>query len=158
MKSLLFFGVALGLSWVQAPAFGQSEDVICKANDYKDCTRVLKAKNKDTDFAVVYDRVCIENKGFKCVKITIRGEPNEELAYQKTQHPDAQLFLTKVGGEDKIYVLEQRKGYKPPVPKKVTQKKSTSKTTTTTSEKKSDTSSDVDVVDPLGPDVPLESE
>lgn len=154
MKSLLFLGAI-----VLASSFAHAEEELCKPADYKDCTRVLKAKNKDTDFTAVYDQICNANKAFKCIKITIRGEPNEELAYQKTQYPKSQLFLTKSGGEDKIYVFEPREGYKPPVAKKVVEKKTTSSKTT---QKKSTTTSapsiEPEIVDPEGPHVPLEGE
>lgn len=83
---------------------------ICKTGDLKDCARVLKEKEagEPAEFRAAYDEVCLENKSFKCVKTTIRGEPKEELAYQKTQYPHANLFLTKEGTEDKIYRLEKK--------------------------------------------------
>jgi hypothetical protein len=161
VKSLLFLAVVSASVFIQGNA--QAQDSICKAGDFRDCVRALKAKGKDTNFAQVYDQVCVENKGFKCIKITIRGEPNEELAYQKSQYPKAELFLTKVGGEDKIYVLEPRQGYKPTAAKKVTEKKSSAKksserSTEKMSESNSQPSQELEIADPEGPHVPLEGE
>jgi hypothetical protein len=95
------------LSLLASAGMAHAED-ICKTGDIRDCARVLKEKNESPDFKAAYDQVCMENKSFKCVKITIRGEPKEELAYQKTQYPKSYLFLTKDGTEDKIFRLEKK--------------------------------------------------
>jgi hypothetical protein len=81
---------------------------VCKKGDVKDCARVLKEKNDSSEFRGLYDQVCTDNKSFKCVKITVRGEPKEELKYQKTLNPKAYMFLTKDGGEDRIYTLDRK--------------------------------------------------
>lgn len=90
---------------IEAPAVGES---ICKKGDLKGCAKALKDKVGTPEFRASYDQVCLENKNFRCVKITIRGEPNEEMKYQMSQNPKAHLFPAKEGSEDKIYLLEAK--------------------------------------------------
>lgn len=100
-QTIVFLGLIL------VAAVSHAGDV-CKKGDLKDCVRALKEKSEAPDFRVLYDQVCADNKTFKCVKITIRSEPKEELEYQKTRFPKATLFLTKDLGEDKIFVLDKK--------------------------------------------------
>jgi hypothetical protein len=80
----------------------------CKKGDLKDCGKVLKAKEGADDFNSTYDAVCNENKTFKCLKRTVRGDIKEELKYMKEEFPKAQLFPTKESGEDKVFVLDKK--------------------------------------------------
>jgi len=80
----------------------------CKKGDLKDCGRVLKAKEAAEDFVATYDAICSENKTFKCLKRTVRGDVKEELNYMKDEFPKAQFFPAKDGGEEKIFVLDKK--------------------------------------------------
>lgn len=80
----------------------------CKTGDLKDCGKVLKAKEGAEDFVATYDAICGENKTFKCLKRTIRGDVKEELKFMKDEFPKAQLFPAKDGGEDKVFVLDKK--------------------------------------------------
>lgn len=80
----------------------------CKVADLKDCIKVLKAKEGSDEFAAAYDMVCSENKTFKCLKRTVRGDVKEELKYMKDEFPKATLFTSKEGGEVKVFVLEKK--------------------------------------------------
>jgi hypothetical protein len=80
----------------------------CKKADLKDCAKVLKAKEGAEDFNQTYDAVCSENKTFKCLKRTVRGDMKEELGYMKEEFPKANLFKTKENGEDKVFVLDKK--------------------------------------------------
>lgn len=80
----------------------------CKSGDLKDCARVLKSKIDSEDFIATYDNICAENKGFKCLKRTVRGDADEEIKYMAEEFPKAHIFRTKQGGEDKVFVLEKR--------------------------------------------------
>jgi len=100
MKTVLVSGVLL-LSF-----FAHAET--CKKGDLKDCAKVLKSKEGSDDFAQIYDNVCYENKTFKCLKITVRGDIKEEMKYQKDEHPKANMFSGKESGEDKIFILEKK--------------------------------------------------
>lgn len=81
---------------------------VCKKGDIKDCARVLKAKESSGDFVVSYDQVCSDNKTFKCLKRTVRGEVSEEMKYIKEEFPKAYFFTTKDNSEDKIFVLDKK--------------------------------------------------
>jgi hypothetical protein len=81
---------------------------ICKKGDVKDCAKVLKAKEGAEDFVQSYDSVCGENKTFKCLKRTVRGDVKEEIKYMKEEFPRAYLFSTKDGTEDKVFVLDKK--------------------------------------------------
>ena len=80
----------------------------CKTGDLKDCGKVLKAKEGSEEFNYTYDSICSENKTFKCLKRTVRGDVKEELKYMKEEFPKAQLFTTKESGEDKVFVLDKK--------------------------------------------------
>ncbi|WP_413289452.1 hypothetical protein [Bdellovibrio sp. HCB337] len=80
----------------------------CKVGDLKDCAKALKAKQGAEDFNSTYDKVCSENKTFKCLKRTVRGDLKEELGYMKDEFPKAHLFPTKENGEDKVFVLDKK--------------------------------------------------
>ena len=80
----------------------------CKPGDLKDCARVLKSKEGKEDFNVTYAQVCSENKTFKCLKRTVRGDMNEELKYMKDEFPKANFYKTKEKGEDKVFVLDKK--------------------------------------------------
>ena len=80
----------------------------CKKGDLKDCGKVLKAKEGAEDFVSTYDAICSENKTFKCLKRTVRGDIKEEIKYMKEEFPKAQFFQTKDGGEDKVFVLDKK--------------------------------------------------
>jgi len=80
----------------------------CKKGDLKDCAKVLKAKEGAEDFNASYDAVCSENKTFKCLKRTVRGDMKEELGFMKEEFPKASLFKTKENGEDKVFVLDKK--------------------------------------------------
>lgn len=80
----------------------------CKTGDLKDCGKVLKAKEGTEEFNAAYDAVCSENKTFKCLKRTVRGDVKEEIKYMKDEFPKAHLFTTKEGGEDKVFVLDKK--------------------------------------------------
>lgn len=80
----------------------------CKTGDLKDCGKVLKAKEGHDDFVVTYDAICGENKTFKCLKRTVRGDIKEEMTYMKEEFPKAQLFQAKDRGEDKVFVLDKK--------------------------------------------------
>lgn len=81
---------------------------VCKKADLKDCAKVLKQKEGTDDFVVSYDQVCTDNKVFKCLKRTVRGDVNEELKYIKEEFPKAYFFVVKESAEDKIYVLDKK--------------------------------------------------
>lgn len=80
----------------------------CKKGDLKDCAKVLKSKEGAEDFNTTYDTVCSENKTFKCLKRTVRGDIKEELGYMKDEFPKAHFFTTKENGEDKVFVLDKK--------------------------------------------------
>ena len=101
MKTVLVMGILfLGLS-------AQAVE-ICKKGDLKDCARALKAKEGAEDFNVSYDQTCSDNKTFKCLKRTVRGDMAEELKYMKEEFPKANFFKTKENGEDKVFVLDKK--------------------------------------------------
>ncbi len=81
---------------------------VCKKADLKDCAKALKSKEGADDFVVSYDQVCMDNKAFKCLKRTVRGDVKEELKYIKEEFPKAYFFTVKEGAEDKIYVLDKK--------------------------------------------------
>jgi hypothetical protein len=80
----------------------------CKNGDIKDCVKVLKAKEGSENFIQTYDTICSENKAFKCLKRTVRGDVKEEMKYMKEEFPKAHLFTTKDGVEDKVFVLDKK--------------------------------------------------
>lgn len=101
MKSLIILMVTLlGLA-------ANAGDV-CKKGDLKDCARVLKQKEGADDFVVSYDQVCTDNKSFKCLKRTVRGDVKEELPYIKEEFPKAYFFTVKESAEEKIFVLDKK--------------------------------------------------
>lgn len=95
VSALLFVGVAAHAD-------------TCKKGDLRDCGRVLKSKQGADDFNTTYDTICSENKTFKCLKRTVRGDVKEELKYMKEEFPKAQFFPTKESGEDKVFVLDKK--------------------------------------------------
>ncbi len=80
----------------------------CKKGDLKDCGKILKSKEGTEEFNAIYDAICAENKAFKCLKRTVRGDVKEELKYMKEEFPKAQLFPGKESGEDKVFVLDKK--------------------------------------------------
>lgn len=100
MRTILFMAFLL----VGTNSFAET----CKKADLKDCAKVLKAKEGADDFVATYDRICSENKGFRCLKRTVRGDLKEEMTFMKEEFPKAHLFPTKDGGEDKVFVLEKK--------------------------------------------------
>jgi hypothetical protein len=80
----------------------------CKKGDIKDCAKVLKAKEGSESFIQTYDNICSENKSFKCLKRTVRGDVKEEAKYMKEEYPKGYLFTTKDGIEDKVFVLDKK--------------------------------------------------
>lgn len=80
----------------------------CKTGDLKDCGKVLKSKEGTDEFNRTYDAVCTENKAFRCLKRTVRGDVKEELQYMKEEFPKAQFFVGKENGEDKVFVLDKK--------------------------------------------------
>jgi hypothetical protein len=101
MKSMIVASILLvGLA--------ASADDLCKKGDIKDCAKVLKTKEGADDFVVQYDQVCRDNKTFKCLKRTVRGDVKEELKYIKEEFPKAYFFSTKDSGEDKVFVLDKK--------------------------------------------------
>jgi hypothetical protein len=81
---------------------------VCKKDDLKACARTLKAKEGADDFIVLYNQVCSDNKNFKCLKRTVRGEVNEEMKYIKEEFPKAYFFTVKEGTENKVFVLDKK--------------------------------------------------
>lgn len=92
---ILFSGLAAGAE-------------VCKKGDVKDCAKVLKTKEGSEEFNSTYEQVCSENKTFKCLKRTVRGDIKEELNYMKDEFPKAHLFKTKENGEEKVFVLDKK--------------------------------------------------
>ncbi|HEY8270821.1 MAG TPA: hypothetical protein VIG33_08010 [Pseudobdellovibrionaceae bacterium] len=80
----------------------------CKRGDIKDCAKVLKAEEGSETFVQTYKNVCSENKTFKCLKRTVRGDVKEEMKYMKEEYSQAYLFSTKDGTDDKIFVLDKK--------------------------------------------------
>ncbi|MGZ3746036.1 MAG: hypothetical protein ACXWRE_01795 [Pseudobdellovibrionaceae bacterium] len=80
----------------------------CKKGDIKDCAKILKSQEGSETFVQTYNAVCSENKTFKCLKRTVRGDVKEELKYMKEEYPQAHLFTTKDGGDNKIFVLDKK--------------------------------------------------
>ena len=80
----------------------------CKKGDLKDCAKVLKSKEGSETFVQTYDAVCAENKTFKCLKRTVRGDVKEEAKYMKEEFPKAYLFTAKDGTDDKVFVLDKK--------------------------------------------------
>src|SRR5437868_13977488 len=83
-------------------------DDLCKKGDLKDCAKFLKSKEGAEDFVSSYDQVCRDNKAFKCLKRTVRGDVKEELKYIKEEFPKASFFTAKDQGEDKVFVLDKK--------------------------------------------------
>lgn len=80
----------------------------CKKGDIKDCARVIKEVEGKPEFKATYDQACLENKTFKCLKRTVRGDIKEEMGYAKQEFPKAHFFTTKEGSEDKLYILDKK--------------------------------------------------
>jgi hypothetical protein len=81
---------------------------VCKKGDIKDCAKFLKSKEGTPEFSNSYEQVCGENKTFKCLKRTVRGDVNEEMKYMKEEYPKANLYKVNEGGEDKIFALDKK--------------------------------------------------
>lgn len=101
MKSFLIWSILL---------FGTTTSAaeLCKVGDIKDCGKVLKAKEGAEDFNLSYNQICKDNKTFKCLKRTVRGDIKEEMKYVKEEFPKAYIFETKESGDDKIFVIDKR--------------------------------------------------
>lgn len=82
---------------------------LCKKGDLKDCDAYLKGKTGNPEeFASAYEDICVANKSFKCLKIVVRGDVQEEMKFQKEEHPKARMYNVKVDGEEKIFMLEKK--------------------------------------------------
>ncbi|RYZ87640.1 MAG: hypothetical protein EOP04_11240 [Proteobacteria bacterium] len=100
MKSVLLLSLLVSTTAVAAD--------VCKPGDLKDCVRALKAKEGSPEFIAHYDQVCKDNKGFRCLKRTVRGEVSEEMKYIREEYPKATFFTVKDGTENKVFVLEKK--------------------------------------------------
>lgn len=100
MKSILLLCLLVSTSAMAAD--------VCKPADLKDCVKVLKSKEGSPEFIAHYDQVCKDNKTFKCLKRTVRGEVSEEMKYIKEEYPKATFFTVKDGDENKVFVLEKK--------------------------------------------------
>lgn len=84
----------------------------CKTGDLNACAAVLKklhnAKVPPKKFVSSFDEICKENVKFKCIKLTVRGDVNEEMKYSAGEHPKGHLYQIRLGGENFIYILEAK--------------------------------------------------
>ena len=81
---------------------------VCKPGDFRECVKVLKSKEGRPEFIAHYDKVCKDNKTFKCLKRTVRGEVAEEMKYIREEFPKANFFTVKDGTENKVFVLDKK--------------------------------------------------
>lgn len=86
---------------------------VCPIGNLRACQAYLKKnyrKPEDPRFVEKYNQVCLENKTFSCLKITVRGDMTEAMKEQGANRgPNAQLFHVRIFEENYIYILNSKK-------------------------------------------------
>lgn len=100
-------GWILGFVLLSSSVFGRS----CPNNDYKACAKVLDDTNRahqGKPFIEAFDDICKTNSKFRCVKVTVMGEPNQAIKDVREEHPKAKLYFADQEDGKSIYIFEKK--------------------------------------------------
>lgn len=101
LSVIFYFGTFLAASF--------AAETICKPKDLNDCAKVIKTHVGDREaLNHSFNEICQENKTFKCTRVTVRGNVDEEITFKKKENPKAFLFPSKIG-EDNVILMIQNK-------------------------------------------------
>lgn len=101
--------LGLCISILCLASFAQAR--VCPNNDYKACAKVLDGTNKlnqGKPFVAAFDDICKTNSKFKCVKVTVMGDPNQAMKDVKEDHPKGKLYFADQEDGKYIYVFEKK--------------------------------------------------